>query len=413
MNFKIDSEFEKLIFPLRKSEFEELKKSLMKEGCRDPLIVWREKNVLLDGHNRNRICKENDIDFEIKEISIVDREQAKIWIMENLLIRRNLNFYQKIVVVLRLWDYEKKEAEERKLSKLKQFKDTEAVKLPPRSEDWGDTRDKIGARVGASGRTVDKVRKIENRATNEERKQLIADELSIDKLYKMIKRKEKGERIRKEREIKIAQFDKLPSGVLAIELGRFQDVTKKFPDNYVDAIVTDPPYAEEYLDDWFDLARISKRILKPSGFLITYAGTVHLDKVMRLLNRYLLYYWQIILDCRHEHYIVHGRNIFHAYKPILVYQKRPFKRIENWIYDVIEGTGPEKDLHKWQQSGFELEKLVKGFTEANDLILDPFAGSGTTASVCLGLKRRIILIDDKEENIKKIKERLSGTGKNI
>lgn len=90
MSFKIDEEFERLIPPLKPEEFESLKDSILEDGCRDPLVVWGETGLLLDGHNRFRICTENNIIFKVQLKSLPDRETALDWIDRNQLGRRNL-----------------------------------------------------------------------------------------------------------------------------------------------------------------------------------------------------------------------------------------------------------------------------------------------------------------------------------
>ena len=72
-------------------------------------------------------------------------------------------------------------------------------------------------------------------------------------------------------------------------------MTKQFPDNYFDHIITDPPYLKEYLELWSDLSRIASRILKPGGFCITYASPLHLLEYLGRLSEHLEYYWQLIL----------------------------------------------------------------------------------------------------------------------
>ena len=47
-----------------------LTKSLLSEGWRDPLVVW--EGVIVDGHTRYRICRENDIPFIFVEKSVAD-----------------------------------------------------------------------------------------------------------------------------------------------------------------------------------------------------------------------------------------------------------------------------------------------------------------------------------------------------
>jgi len=88
-----------------------------------------------------------------------------------------------------------------------------------------------------------------------------------------------------------------------------------------------------------------------------------------------------------------------TYKPILIYQKKPFKKSPNIMEDVIRGTGREKDDHPWQQAKEEVKHLIENFTFPNDLIADPMMGSGTIPLACLELKRRIFGIDIKKENV--------------
>lgn len=66
---------------------------------------------------------------------------------------------------------------------------------------------------------------------------------------------------------------------------------------------------------------------------------------------------------------------------------------------------------KMEHSAVFPEKLVeffiKSFSNKNNVILDPFAGSGTVGVACNSLNRNYILIDKELENIELIKRRLS------
>lgn len=55
------------------------------------------------------------------------------------------------------------------------------------------------------------------------------------------------------------------------------------------------------------------------------------------------------------------------------------------------------------------EFFIKLFTKKNDNILDPFAGSGSTAVAGESLNRNVVLIDNKKEYIEAIKKRLEKT----
>lgn len=87
----VDPEFEALIPPLAEEELSLLEHGLLVDGCRDALVVWRETGILLDGHNRLRICREHGLPFRTVEVSIADRSAAEDWIDTNQLGRRNLS----------------------------------------------------------------------------------------------------------------------------------------------------------------------------------------------------------------------------------------------------------------------------------------------------------------------------------
>jgi len=117
MNIKIDPEFHSLIRPLGKSEYSQLEQSIVAEGCRDPLVVW--KGLLLDGHSRYEICQKHGVKFKTKEnTNLRDREEAKCWIIYNQMARRNLTNYQKCVLALKLEPFIAEEAERRKRDKF-------------------------------------------------------------------------------------------------------------------------------------------------------------------------------------------------------------------------------------------------------------------------------------------------------
>lgn len=90
MNIKIDKEFKNLIQPLSADEFAQLEANIITEGCRDSLVVWSDDRVLIDGHNRHKICQHHDIEFEVIDIELETRDEVIEWIISNQLGRRNL-----------------------------------------------------------------------------------------------------------------------------------------------------------------------------------------------------------------------------------------------------------------------------------------------------------------------------------
>lgn len=90
MNFKIDPTFERYWPPLPAEKFVILEKSILEDGLRENLIVWEEKNILLDGHQRLRVLKKNGIPYtdRITYLSFPDEVHAKHWVHVTQAARR-------------------------------------------------------------------------------------------------------------------------------------------------------------------------------------------------------------------------------------------------------------------------------------------------------------------------------------
>jgi hypothetical protein len=108
MTPKVCNDFKSLIPPMHADEYKKLEASIKDEGCRDKLIVWDEKGILLDGHNRLEICGRLNKDYEISPLPFPSETEAKLWIIRNQLSRRNLSLEQKTILLGRLYESEKK-----------------------------------------------------------------------------------------------------------------------------------------------------------------------------------------------------------------------------------------------------------------------------------------------------------------
>ena len=97
----VDPEFTKLIPKLRPDELAGLEESLLTEGCRDALVVWRHngKLILLDGHNRKELSEKHGISYKFVEIELESRDEARLWILRNQANRRNLTDDQRAIVL--------------------------------------------------------------------------------------------------------------------------------------------------------------------------------------------------------------------------------------------------------------------------------------------------------------------------
>jgi len=87
---KINPDFQNLIAPLSDEEFKQLEENILAHGrCRDAIKVWR--NFIIDGHNRYAICQKHKTPYDVQEIRLSSKEDAKLWIADNQLGRRNIS----------------------------------------------------------------------------------------------------------------------------------------------------------------------------------------------------------------------------------------------------------------------------------------------------------------------------------
>ena len=96
----IDQEIKNRLWKLNDTEYENLKQSLINEGCRDALMLWN--NILIDGHNRFEICKAFDIEYKTIQKHFNNKNEVLKWIDTNQLSRRNLLDWQRDIILGRL-----------------------------------------------------------------------------------------------------------------------------------------------------------------------------------------------------------------------------------------------------------------------------------------------------------------------
>lgn len=399
IDYIVDKEFQTLIPPLTQEEYTALEESIINEGCRDPLVIW--DKIILDGHNRYSICTKQGIIFKKVEKNLDNREQAKIWILENQLGRRNLNEAQRIDVVDKLFGL--KESEDAKRREEKKLTDRDQGGKFATQVDKGKSRDKLGKKAKVSGRTYQKGIKIKENDLDLWN-QCLDGKLSIDKASKEIDTKLKEEsRINKSNEGKNLDVKKIG---ITFKQGDFTKILEDIPNESVDLILTDPPYPIKFINEWSKLADFSFRKLKKNGFLVAYCGHKNLYESMQRLSSLLKFYWIFSLYHTGNTKLIKFNNIAAGWKPILIYQKG-FKKIDKRTSDVIEGTGRNKINHDWEQSLGELDVLIKSFSNEGDIVVDPFAGSGTTLVASKKLNRVSIGAEKDKDVYNLAKKRMS------
>lgn len=189
----------------------------------------------------------------------------------------------------------------------------------------------------------------------------------------------------------------------------------------VDAVLTDPPYGRDALPLWSALGAVAAASLRPAGWLLAYSGQATLPEVMASLSSdELVYRWALatVYPGGEQMARIGDMTVLTGWKPILAYRRRPFgsERGEGGRFlsdgrtgfrDVLPRGGREKALHDWAQPIGEASELVARFSDPADVILDPFAGSGTFLAAAKAHGRRAIGIELDEAHCERAALRLS------
>lgn len=155
-DLKVDPELRDLIPPLTDGEYASLKESISKDGCREPLTIWKGQNIILDGHNRYEICRDLQVPFNTIEIELPDINAAKIWMIKNQKGRRNLAESQWAMLAVKLEALYAEEAKGRMGSRRD-------LGLRLGQGEFGRSAEKAAQDMGVSHQTVSFAKQVSNR----------------------------------------------------------------------------------------------------------------------------------------------------------------------------------------------------------------------------------------------------------
>lgn len=427
---EINQELRNLIPPLQKEERELLEKSIIEEGCRDSIIVW--DNTIIDGHNRYEICKENDIEFKTNELEFENVEQVKEWMINNQFSRRNLPLYQRAVLALKLKPiYEEKAKENLSMGgKIKGEPLLNSVKAEnePIIIKPINTQKELAKQAGVSQDTISKVEKIEAKAPIEIKEKLSSGEISINQAYKEIKKTERKEKL-KQQSKELSKQELIINGKIIHD--DFFNAIKDIDDKSIDLLFVDPPYAilkEEW--DNVDIAEFTEKWLKETMPKVKDTGRIYISfshaymfelyKILNQNDNFGFNFGQILIWQYRNNNKPSDRKMYrHAYEPIfylygkdaegLNFTDDTYGEIQNTVWTIAtpQSNFKEGKHHPAQKPLELLERIIKTGSKQGDLVLDPFAGSGTTGVICEKFKRDYILIERDDEYVEIIKGRLN------
>jgi len=205
------------------------------------------------------------------------------------------------------------------------------------------------------------------------------------------------------------------------------ELMKQIEDNSIDLVVTDPPYklTQKYgncidSDNLMAVASIINslkeisRVLKRGRYAIVFYD-----------NRILPFLFESIkgTDLRYKRQIFLYRRWGTAHKtfkwmgctdPVIIFQKgdeKPFnpKDMGQIKHDCYIKSSPEKEQcgHPAQKPIEICEDIIMAFSNKQDLVLDPYCGSGSILKSCYNLERNFIGMELSEEYCKIANERIN------
>ncbi|MDE6997271.1 MAG: hypothetical protein K2P04_05260, partial [Oscillospiraceae bacterium] len=176
-------EMAELLPPLTGEQLATLEADLLKNGCYSPIIV-NEDMVIIDGHNRQRLCETHGLPYQMAVFSFEDLLEAKQWALDTQKGRRNLDKWELGKIALRL----KPDIEIRARAKQQEYHGNQydsgpSATLPEVHSDPVDTRKELADAVGLGERTMGKVMQIDEHAPAAVKEALDSGDLSINQGY--------------------------------------------------------------------------------------------------------------------------------------------------------------------------------------------------------------------------------------
>jgi site-specific DNA-methyltransferase (adenine-specific) len=193
-----------------------------------------------------------------------------------------------------------------------------------------------------------------------------------------------------------------------------------------DMIFTDPPYPREFLECYRHLAINGGRLLKRGGFLYCYCGLYLADYFQYFRKTSLQWFWIFTIIQRNAARLF-TRSVYGSTKHVLVYtQGNPNKSRLKWCQahemegiplpdklvaklkyklDRHKAEMYSKDFHEWSQGSDFPFYHIQIRTKEQEIVLDPFAGSGTTLLVCKLINRKSVGIEMDEKHCETIAKR--------
>ena len=174
-------EMEGLLPALSVEEFSALEADILENGCYTPITV-NEDMVIIDGHNRYRICQKHDIPFRMQVFHFDDLLEAKQWAFNTQQGRRNLGKWALAKIAMKLKPDFEAQAKANQGTRTDLFLNSEKGITPM------NTTKELAETVGIGIDTMSKAIRIKNSGLKAVEDALDAGDISIHKGYEIVKK---------------------------------------------------------------------------------------------------------------------------------------------------------------------------------------------------------------------------------
>ena len=225
-----------------------------------------------------------------------------------------------------------------------------------------------------------------------------------------------------------------------IMCGDCLQLIKQLPDKKVDVSFTSPPYNDSgNANEDINKNNTHRKYLQVETRKDWLEWQIEIiDEMLRVSKKYVLYNVQALSNNRKNiykligHYADRIHDIIVWYKPngcptstpnkisnkyefLLILKCDDVKGVSvnskfytNVIVQNINSDKEFSEVHKAVMSKNFCEEIIREFTQENDIVLDPFSGTGTTAVCCKELDRKYIGFEIDENYYKLSLDRLNG-----
>ena len=248
-------EMEQLLPPLSGEQFSALESDILENGCYAPIIV-NEDMVIIDGHNRFRVCEKHGLPYQMLAFSFTDLLEAKQWALDTQKGRRNLDKWELGKIALKL----KPQIEAR--AKANQGARTDLSVNSPKSCSPTDTRKEMARAVGIGEQAMGRIAQLAENAPQSLKDALENKEVSINRGWRILKAvqqfpPEEQESVAAEMLSAVREIDQLDA-----EADRHHKIAGLFCKVYEKAVLLTP--TEENVRIWTECTRMTKEDIEDS-----------------------------------------------------------------------------------------------------------------------------------------------------